>query len=89
MICVIDNYDSFVYNLVQYVGDLGDESVVYRNDDLGVRNPTGAGNGLGGCRVELRAIVLGNNQYFHGHQINPFFFSASINSPASFTRTPF
>ena len=25
MICVIDNYDSFVYNLVQYLGDLGAE----------------------------------------------------------------
>ena len=36
MICVIDNYDSFVYNLVQYVGDLGDECVVYRNDEVTV-----------------------------------------------------
>jgi len=34
MICVIDNYDSFVYNLVQYVGDLGDECIVYRNDEV-------------------------------------------------------
>ena len=36
MICVIDNYDSFVYNLVQYVGDLGEECVVYRNDEVTV-----------------------------------------------------
>jgi anthranilate/para-aminobenzoate synthase component II len=34
MICVIDNYDSFVYNLVQYVGDLGEDCVVYRNDEV-------------------------------------------------------
>ena len=32
MILVIDNYDSFVYNLVQYLGELGWESKVYRND---------------------------------------------------------
>jgi len=36
MICVIDNYDSFVYNLVQYAGDLGEECVVYRNDEVTV-----------------------------------------------------
>jgi len=32
MIILIDNYDSFVYNLVQYLGELGYESLVYRND---------------------------------------------------------
>ena len=32
MILVIDNYDSFTYNLVQYLGELGQEPVVYRND---------------------------------------------------------
>ena len=32
MILVIDNYDSFVYNLAQYLGELGQEPVVYRND---------------------------------------------------------
>jgi anthranilate synthase/aminodeoxychorismate synthase-like glutamine amidotransferase len=31
-ILVIDNYDSFVYNLVQYLGQLGAEPLVYRND---------------------------------------------------------
>jgi len=33
-ILVIDNYDSFVYNLVQYVGELGAEPLVYRNDEI-------------------------------------------------------
>jgi anthranilate synthase component 2 len=33
-VLVIDNYDSFVYNLVQYIGELGGEPVVYRNDKL-------------------------------------------------------
>ncbi|MCK4851781.1 MAG: aminodeoxychorismate/anthranilate synthase component II, partial [Candidatus Omnitrophica bacterium] len=31
---VIDNYDSFTYNLVQYVGELGEEAEVYRNDRI-------------------------------------------------------
>ena len=34
MIVVIDNYDSFTYNLVQYVGTLGAEVSVYRNDAI-------------------------------------------------------
>ena len=33
-ILVIDNYDSFVYNLVQYVGELGAKSIVYRNNRI-------------------------------------------------------
>lgn len=36
MILVIDNYDSFTYNLVQYLGELGWEPVVYRNDGITV-----------------------------------------------------
>lgn len=36
MICVLDNYDSFVYNLVQYLGDLGASCQVYRNDEVSV-----------------------------------------------------
>jgi anthranilate synthase/aminodeoxychorismate synthase-like glutamine amidotransferase len=32
MVCVIDNYDSFTYNLVQYLGELGAEVKVMRND---------------------------------------------------------
>ena len=31
-VLVIDNYDSFVYNLVQYLGELGAEPVVHRHD---------------------------------------------------------
>ncbi|GAA0138050.1 aminodeoxychorismate/anthranilate synthase component II [Paenibacillus sp. YSY-4.3] len=34
MILVIDNYDSFTYNLVQYLGELGEEVVVRRNDEI-------------------------------------------------------
>ena len=34
MIFVLDNYDSFTYNLVQYMGELGAEMVIRRNDEL-------------------------------------------------------
>ena len=36
MLLMIDNYDSFTYNLVQYLGELGEEVKVIRNDELSV-----------------------------------------------------
>jgi anthranilate synthase/aminodeoxychorismate synthase-like glutamine amidotransferase len=36
MVFVLDNYDSFTYNLVQYLGELGAEVVVRRNDEVSV-----------------------------------------------------
>src|SRR5205814_2128223 len=36
MILMIDNYDSFTYNLVQYLGEMGEELVVHRNDQITV-----------------------------------------------------
>jgi len=38
MILMIDNYDSFTYNLVQYLGELGEELVVKRNDELTIED---------------------------------------------------
>ncbi len=49
MILVIDNYDSFTYNLVQYLGELGVEPAVRRNDEVAVEE-------IGELRP--RAIVL-------------------------------
>ena len=49
MILVIDNYDSFTYNLVQYLGELGEEPLVRRNDAVTVEE-------VG--ELEPRAIVL-------------------------------
>jgi anthranilate synthase/aminodeoxychorismate synthase-like glutamine amidotransferase len=43
MILLIDNYDSFTFNLVQYLGDLGVECVVKRNDTLSVEEAMGLG----------------------------------------------
>ncbi|NDI37041.1 aminodeoxychorismate/anthranilate synthase component II [Chengkuizengella sediminis] len=36
MILVIDNYDSFTYNLVQYLGEIGQEVIVHRNDEIDI-----------------------------------------------------
>ncbi len=36
MLLMIDNYDSFTYNLVQYFGELGAEVVVHRNDEISI-----------------------------------------------------
>ena len=40
-VVVLDNYDSFVYNLVQYLGELGAEPLVHRNDDVTVDDVLG------------------------------------------------
>ena len=47
-ILVIDNYDSFVFNLVQYLGEMGAEPVVIRNDKLGAAE---AENGYAGVVI--------------------------------------
>ena len=40
MLLMIDNYDSFTYNLVQYLQELGQEVVTYRNDALSLADVT-------------------------------------------------
>ena len=39
MILLLDNYDSFTYNLFQYLSELGADVLVKRNDELSVRWP--------------------------------------------------
>ena len=63
MIVVIDNYDSFTYNLVQYLGELGAEVVVERNDAVSVDDiremaPTGVLISPGPGRPEEAGISL-------------------------------
>ena len=36
MMLMIDNYDSFTYNLVQYLSELGQKLIVYRNDKIDI-----------------------------------------------------
>jgi len=40
MLIMIDNYDSFTYNIVQYLGELGEEVEVYRNDEISINEIT-------------------------------------------------
>jgi para-aminobenzoate synthetase component 2 len=63
MILVIDNYDSFTYNLVQYLGELGAEVVVKRNDavsvdEIGALGPAGILISPGPGRPEEAGISL-------------------------------
>jgi len=41
MLLMIDNYDSFTYNLVQYLGELGADVRVFRNDEIGIQDIEG------------------------------------------------
>jgi para-aminobenzoate synthetase component II len=47
-VLVVDNYDSFVFNLVQYLGQLGVEAQVWRNDDADLADPVAAANDFDG-----------------------------------------
>lgn len=63
MILVIDNYDSFTYNLVHYLAELGAETQVYRNDALSVQdalalNPQAVLLSPGPCAPDQAGICL-------------------------------
>ncbi len=63
MILVIDNYDSFTYNLVHYVNELGAQTAVYRNDKLSVQDalaldPEGVILSPGPCTPNEAGICL-------------------------------
>jgi anthranilate synthase component II len=63
MLLVIDNYDSFTYNLVQYLGELGAEIVVKRNDaidvdDVGALAPSAIVLSPGPCTPKQAGITV-------------------------------
>jgi para-aminobenzoate synthetase component 2 len=71
MILVIDNYDSFTYNLVQYLGELGEEVVVYRNDEIDLAGieqlkPSHIVISPGPCTPNEAGISLSLIQHFKG-----------------------
>ena len=71
-ILVIDNYDSFVYNLVQYLGELGATPIVHRHDaitmdDVEVLNPDGILISPGPGRPEDAGISTSVIQWAAGH----------------------
>lgn len=71
MIVLIDNYDSFTYNLVQYFGQLGAEVVVFRNDATTIRQiealcPSHLVISPGPCTPNEAGISLEAIRYFAG-----------------------
>jgi anthranilate synthase/aminodeoxychorismate synthase-like glutamine amidotransferase len=63
MILVIDNYDSFTYNLVQYLGELGAYVVVHRNDEItvdeiGAMEPDGLVLSPGPCAPAQAGVTV-------------------------------
>jgi len=70
-ILVIDNYDSFTYNLVQYLGELGAEVEVHRNDaitldEIAARKPDGIVVSPGPCTPKEAGISVPAIQRFTG-----------------------
>ena len=68
---MIDNYDSFTYNLVQYFGELGAEVEVFRNDEITVeeiaaRQPDRLVVSPGPCTPNEAGISVAAIQYFAG-----------------------
>ncbi len=71
MLVMIDNYDSFTYNLVQYFGQLGVEVQVYRNDQIGLEDleaakPTWLVISPGPCSPNEAGISVAAIQHFAG-----------------------
>ncbi|MHA2957654.1 aminodeoxychorismate/anthranilate synthase component II [Priestia megaterium] len=71
MILMIDNYDSFTFNLVQYLGELGHELLVKRNDEITlseieVLNPDFLMISPGPCSPNEAGISLEAIEYFAG-----------------------
>lgn len=72
MIVVIDNYDSFTYNIVQYLGELGAKLEIYRNDAIGVaavaeKRPAGILLSPGPCTPNEAGICLELVHTLSGH----------------------
>ncbi|HVP53807.1 MAG TPA: aminodeoxychorismate/anthranilate synthase component II [Candidatus Eisenbacteria bacterium] len=71
MVFVLDNYDSFTYNLVQYIGELGHEVVVHRNDQISLSgieqlHPERIVISPGPCTPQEAGISIDVIQHFAG-----------------------
>src|SRR4030066_1957741 len=75
MILMIDNYDSFTYNLVHYLGELGEKVLVFRNDkisieDAGKLNPDMVVISPGPCTPKEAGISVDLIKEFAGRKPN-------------------
>ena len=71
MLLMIDNYDSFTYNLVQYLGELGEDIKVFRNDKITIKeiegmNPEKIVISPGPCTPKEAGISVDLIRYFAG-----------------------
>jgi len=71
MLIMIDNYDSFTYNVVQYLAELGAEVEVFRNDEITIeeiekKNPQHLVISPGPCNPDKAGISLAAIDYFKG-----------------------
>lgn len=71
MLLMIDNYDSFTYNLVQYLGELGEDLKVYRNDKIDIAGieglrPDGIIISPGPCTPKEAGISVETIRHFAG-----------------------
>lgn len=71
MLIMIDNYDSFTYNLVQYLGELGEEVKTFRNDEITLEqieelNPDSIMLSPGPCTPNEAGITLSVIDHFAG-----------------------
>lgn len=71
MIIMIDNYDSFTYNLVQFVGELGEELQVFRNDKISIEeierlSPDYLMISPGPCTPNEAGVSMGVIRHFAG-----------------------
>ena len=93
MILMIDNYDSFTYNLVQYLGQLGQDVMVYRNDkitldEIGKLAPDAIFLSPGPCTPKEAGITVDVIRKFHksvplmgvclGHQAIGYAFGGNV-----------
>lgn len=93
MILMIDNYDSFTYNLVQYLGQLGADVVVRRNDETSLEEieglrPEAIFLSPGPCSPREAGITVGVIRHFHrsipimgiclGHQAIGYAFGGEV-----------
>ncbi|MDQ6955217.1 MAG: aminodeoxychorismate/anthranilate synthase component II [Mariprofundaceae bacterium] len=71
-ILVIDNYDSFTFNLVQYLGELGEKPIIYRNDKISIDAihalaPQRILISPGPCTPDEAGISMDVIRHFSGH----------------------